>query len=94
MKLVLQLYTPADTCATLNRMKEGRKLLLMCCLILPCHGTQDQQTPFSINSLLTCHVPDPAGGFLASMPEPRFRVPLQPGQPGTVWQPVKSQYDK
>ena len=75
-------------------MIEGGKLFFMFCLVLSCHGTQDKTPPFPITSLLTCHVPDPTGGYLASMPEPRFRVPIQPEQPGSVWRPVASQYGK
>ena len=61
-------------------------------LFLSCHGTSNQLFfNFPINNLLTCQVPNPAAGPQASMPEPRFRVPLQPGPTGTVWRPVLSQ---
>ena len=43
--------------------------------------------PFRDNDLLTCMVPSPEGG---SIPEPRKRLAFQPGEPGTVWRPVKS----
>ena len=59
-----------------------------------CYGTSNQlRYNFPINSLLTCRVPNPAAGPLASVPERRFRVPLQPGKSGTVWRPALSQYD-
>ena len=63
-------------------------------LFLSCHGTTNNQLfyNFPINSLLTCRVPNQAAGQQASMPEPRFRVPLQPGATGTVWRPALSQW--
>ena len=64
-------------------------------LLLPSHGVNRNGItyPFPITSLLTCRVPDPKRGLKASMPEPRFRVPLVPGLTGTVWRPAESQYD-
>ena len=87
----LIIYGLFDHC----RMIGGWNLLFtsILCLLLPCHGVNNGvRFSFPINTLLTCHMPDPRNGPLASVPEPRFRVPLQPAETGSVWQPVKSQY--
>ena len=41
------------------------------------------------NAVLTCMVPKPDG---TSEPEPRRRIGLEPGEPGTVWLPKESGY--